>query len=67
MYYYRNKRKKSNKAKSLKTYIDEHPNLKGLRVSMKNYIDQGWMENLPLYAIEGYLCAEGIPIPYQGE
>ena len=55
------------KGKSLKTYIDEHPALKGLRVSMKNYIDQGWMENLPLYAIEGYLRAEGIPIPEQGE
>ena len=50
-----------------KTYIDEHPALKGLRVSMKNYIDQGWMENLPLYAIEGYLRAEGIPVPVQGE
>ena len=37
------------------------------RVSMKNYIDQGWMENLPLYAIEGYLRAEGIPVPEQGE
>ena len=48
------------KAKSLKTYIDEHPNLKGLRLSMLNYIDQGWMENLPLYAIEGFLRAEGI-------
>lgn len=54
-------------AKSLKTYIDNHPKLKGLRVSMKNYIDQGWMENLPLYAIEGYLRAEGIPVPEQGE
>ena len=37
------------------------------RVSMKNYIDQGWMENVPLYAIEGYLRAEGIPVPEQGE
>ena len=55
------------KAKSLKTYIGEHPNLKGLRLSMLNYIDQGWMENLPLYAIEGYLRAEGIPVPDQGE
>ena len=55
------------KGKSLKTYIDEHSALKGLRVSMKNYIDQGWMENLPLYAIEGYLRAEGIPVPEQGE
>jgi len=55
------------KSKSLRTYIGEHPDLKGLRVSMKNYIDQGWMENLPLYAIEGYLRAEGIPVPEQGE
>ena len=46
------------KSKSLKTYIDGHPNLKGLRVSMLNYIDHGWMENLPLHAIEGYLRAE---------
>ena len=49
------------KAKSLKTYINEHSNLKGLRLSMKNYIDQGWMENIPLYAIEGYLRSESIP------
>ena len=53
--------------KSLKTYIDEHPALKGLRVSMKDYIDQAWMENLPLYAIEAYLRAKGIPVPEQGE
>lgn len=46
------------KSKSLKTYINQHPNLKGLRVSMLNYVNQGWMENLPLYAIEGYLRAE---------
>lgn len=61
------KAEKNVKSKSLRTYIDENPNLKGLRVSMKNYIDQGWMENLPLYAIEGYLRAEGIPVPEQGE
>lgn len=42
------------KSKSLKTYIDKYPELKGLRISMLNYVDQGWMENLPLYAIEGY-------------
>ena len=29
--------------------------LKGLRCSMKPYIDQGWMENIPLYALTGYL------------
>ena len=42
------------KSKSLKTYIDKYPELKELRISMLNYVDQGWMENLPLYAIEGY-------------
>ena len=42
-------------SKSLKTYIQNNPHLKGLRVSMKNYIDQGWMENVPLYAISDYL------------
>ncbi len=44
-------------SKSLKNFIaNEFPDkaLKGLRCSMKNYIDQEWMENIPLYAIEGY-------------
>lgn len=45
------------KSKSLRTFIAENPQLKGLRVSMKGYIDQGWMENLPLFAIESYLFA----------
>lgn len=49
------KSEESVRSKSLKTYIDKNPSLKGLRVSMKNYIDQGWMENIGLYAIEGYL------------
>lgn len=44
------------KARSMRTYIDNHPEyrLKGLRISMKGYIDQGWMENIPLYAITRY-------------
>ncbi len=50
------------KSKSLKTYIDAHPELKGLRLSMKNYVDQGWMENLGLFAIEAYLRAEGLAV-----
>ena len=29
--------------------------LKGLRMSMKPYIDQGWMENIPLYSAESYI------------
>lgn len=38
------------KSKSLKTFIDNNPHLKGLRLSMKGKKDQGWMQNLPLYA-----------------
>lgn len=42
------------KSKSLHTYVvDQHPelNLKGLRFSMKPYINQEWMENYPLYRV----------------
>ena len=45
------------KSKSLSTFIKEdfkELNLKGLRCSMKPYVDQGWMENIPLYAVEAY-------------
>ncbi len=44
------------KSKSLRMFVTyEFPekNLKGLRLSMKDYIDQGWMENIPLYAVCG--------------
>lgn len=42
------------KGKSLAQFVknefgEEH--LRGLRFSMKPYIDQGWMENIPLYAV----------------
>jgi hypothetical protein len=42
------------KSRSMSSYIHNNPqlNLKGLRISMRNYIDQGWMENYPLYAFE---------------
>ncbi|RRD02536.1 ATP-binding protein [Prevotella sp. OH937_COT-195] len=41
------------RARSMKNYIDKHSEarLKGLRFSMKRYVDQGWMENVPLYGI----------------
>lgn len=44
------------RSRSMKTYIDNHPEaqLKGLRISMKGYVDQGWMENIPLYGILRY-------------
>lgn len=45
------------KSKSLLGFVtvdhaDKH--LKGLRCSMLPYADQGWMENIPLYAVLGY-------------
>ncbi len=49
------------KSKSLRLFVtNEYPNneFKGLRCSMKDYIDQGWMENIPLYAIGGYIGKE---------
>lgn len=39
-------------SKSLKTYMQNHPELKALRLSMQNHIDQGWVENLPLFAFK---------------
>ncbi|MCD8210252.1 MAG: ATP-binding protein [Prevotella sp.] len=45
------------RSKSLKTFItNEYPEKKfrGLRCSMKGYINQGWMENIPLYAVGGF-------------
>ncbi len=45
-------------SKSLRTYVEANPELKGLRFSMKDYIDQGWMENVPLYAVESFIRKE---------
>ena len=39
------------RSKSLRTFVEKHPDMKGIRLSMKPYIDQGWMENVPLYAL----------------
>jgi len=44
------------KAKSLRTFVtNEFPelNFHALRFSMLPYVDQSWMENCPLFAIEG--------------
>ena len=40
------------RSKSLRTFIDKYPQLKAVRFSMKPYINQEWMENLPLYAVK---------------
>lgn len=44
------------RARSIRTYIETHATepLKGLRISMKGYVDQGWMENISLYGIFKY-------------
>lgn len=42
------------RARSLVQFIKDNPGLKGLRISMKGYVDQDWMENIPLIAIDTY-------------
>lgn len=46
------------KSKSLSQFINvdnASQHLKGLRCSMRPYIDQEWMENIPLYSVRGYM------------
>ena len=38
------------KAKSMRTFITQHPELTGVRLSMLPYKKQDWMINIPLYA-----------------
>lgn len=39
------------KSKSLHHFVTElYPNLKGIRFSMKDYVEQDWVTNIPLYA-----------------
>ena len=38
------------RARSLRQFVQDNPGLKGLRLSMSDYRDQEWMENVPLYA-----------------
>lgn len=42
------------RARSLSQFIKDNPQLKGLRISMKGYVNQDWMENIPLIAIDSY-------------
>lgn len=48
------KAEKNVRARSLAQFITDNPELKGLRISMKGYADQKWMENIPLTAIGTY-------------
>ena len=43
------------RARSLSQFVKDNAGLKGLRISMKGYVDQGWMENIPLVGIGAYL------------
>lgn len=38
-------------AKSLRTFVQKYEGLKGVRLSMKPYCHQQWMENFPLYTV----------------
>lgn len=49
------------RSKSLRTYIGKHPGMKGIRTSMSPYIDEGWMENIPLYALRTELEKRMLP------
>ena len=42
-------------AKSLRTFVTKHPQLKGLRLSILPCQDLGWIENKPLYAVGRWL------------
>lgn len=39
-------------AKSMKQFCLEHPETKGIRISMSPYRQQDWITNIPLYAVE---------------
>ena len=39
------------RSKSLRTFIDSHLDLKGVRFSMSPYKDQDWMKTIPLYGV----------------
>ena len=38
-------------SKSLRTFVAAHENLKGVRFSLAPHRNQGWMRNVPLYAV----------------
>lgn len=48
------------RAKSLRQFVNDHPELKALRFSMNGYEQQDWMENVPLYTVAEYFRCESI-------
>ena len=49
---YRGKAEANVHSKSLRTFIEKNPDLKGVRFSTLPYKDQDWMEYVPLYNVE---------------
>lgn len=43
------------RSKSLAQFVKDNEGLKGLRLSLCQYVDQEWMENVPLYALRGWM------------
>lgn len=43
------------RSKSLAQFIKDNDGLKGLCISMLGYIDQSWMENIPLYGLGAFM------------
>lgn len=42
------------RSRSLAQFVKNNPQLKGLRISMKGYEEQGWMTNIPLVSVSSY-------------
>lgn len=45
------------RSKSLRSFIEASPNLRGVRFSLSPYRDQTWMENVPLYGVGAWIVA----------
>lgn len=45
-------------AKSLRTFVERNPGLKGVRLSMSPYREQDWLTNYPLYSIEAIINSQ---------
>ena len=43
------------RSKSLAQFVKDNEGLKGLRLSLCQYVNQDWMENVPLYALSGWM------------
>ncbi len=42
-------------SKSLRSFVERNPELKGVRLSMSPYRSQSWLTNIPLYSVEAVM------------